>query len=191
MNPRRIEWKSIDTLKPDPYTIPQQAIFDINNDGKDELVIKTSWPVYKALVETLFIFPADSDLLSKLKPGKGGEEALFNTPNIVFSSVGTNSSYYLRQVPQLLQDEILQYQFKQLRKRKDLKNVTDEEIRKSISKANIGPSFVLQPFIWHRTAYISISDRIAEWIVIGKYKQAEEVQDICYFYDRSHRFISY
>lgn len=49
------------------------------------------------------------------------------------------------------------------------------------SEAWIGGHFVLNPFIWEGTSYISITDQMPRWVVIAKYKQSEELQDICYF----------
>ena len=89
----------------------------------------------------------------------------------------------------MLQEEDLAYKLNHLPKY--LKKVNIKDLRKNLDKAYIGPSYVLQPFIWHGITYISMTDRIPEWIVVGKYKQAEDVQDICYFYDHSHRFINY
>lgn len=184
----RIEWENIDTLNEDSFTHVQRAIFDINNDGKNELVIKTSLQEFNSFNETLYIFPADSDALSKLKPGKGGLEALSLTANFLFGD-DTNQSYYLKSVPKLLQEKILVYKLKHLPNY--LKNVNINDLRRDLGKTTIGPFFVLQPFIWHGITYISMTDRNQEWIVVGKYKQAEEIQDICYIYDHTHKFISY
>jgi hypothetical protein len=49
----------------------------------------------------------------------------------------------------------------------------------------IGGHFVLNPFILEGTSYISMTDLTPRWIVIAKYKQAEEMQDICYFFNNN------
>jgi hypothetical protein len=49
---------------------------------------------------------------------------------------------------------------------------------------NIGPIFVLQPFLWERAFYISMTGLERDWVVIAKYRQAENVQDVCYFQRR-------
>ncbi len=123
------------------------ALFDINNDGKNELVINSRGRLHGIDIDNLYIFPEDSDVLSKLKPGAGGLHALMDSVEL-FST--HNNVYFL----------------------KDLPNAYD-----------VGASvyFVLKPFIWHGTTYISITDQTPRWIVIAKYKQAEETQDICYF----------
>lgn len=45
----------------------------------------------------------------------------------------------------------------------------------------IGGIFVLQPFILAKTAYVSMTDLQAEWVVIAKYDKTNELQDVCYF----------
>ena len=184
----RINWQRIDDLhKPHVPPTTRWAIFDINNDGKDELVIKQTWTRNYLLEESLYIFPADSDVLLKLKSGQGGMKELFDDSNMIFSY--KNIIYYLKDLPDSLQKKILAYKLKHLPKY--LKKANIKDLRKDLSKARIAGSFVLWPFSWHGTTYISMTDRNPEWIVVGKYKQAEDVQDICYFYDHSHRFINY
>ncbi|BBP01842.1 hypothetical protein [Sulfuriferula nivalis] len=184
----QINWLSIDSLNDDSYSFVQRAIFDINNDGKNELVVKSTMQEFNYFNDVLYIFPMESNVLSKLKPGKGGLEALSSTPDFLFGN-DTNYSYHLKNVPTLLKEQILAYKLKHLPKY--LKKTNTEELRKNFDHASIGGFFVLQPFIWHGTTYISMADRNPEWLVVGKYKQAKEIQDICYFYDQSHKFINY
>lgn len=183
----RIGWEDVDILEPDPYATPQRAVFDINNDGKNELVISQTWTMNNALEESLYIFPSDNDVLSKLKPGKGGLAPLFDDKNMLFSY--KNILYYLKDLPNVFQKKILSYKLSHLPKY--LKKVRIQDLNRDLGKAYVGGTFVLQPFIFHGITYISITDRNPEWIIVGKYKQAEEVQDICYFYDQSHRFIHF
>ena len=58
-----IKWQTDDELE------LTHTFFDINNDGKNELVIKSVWPLNGIDEETLYIYPAGSDVFSKLKPG--------------------------------------------------------------------------------------------------------------------------
>ena len=183
----RIDWENINENEDDVISSLTRAKFDINNDGKNEIVVKFSGPVLAVNVDTLLIYPEGSEIFSK-DPETGKRGRLLNTSNILFGG-NNNQSYYLKQVPKLLQEEDLTYKLKHLPKY--LKKVNIKVLRKNLAKAYIGPSYVLQPFIWHGTTYISMTDRNPEWIVVGKYKQAKEVQDICYFYDQSHRFINY
>lgn len=183
----RIKWENIDKDNPFPMLNSWlRADFDINNDGKDETVVKFSGRVQAANLDTLYIYPGGSDIFSKnTDTGKRGR--LLETPNMLFE--GYHSLHYLKHVPKLLQEKILTYKLKHLPKY--LKKVNVNDLRRDIGKPYIAGSFVLQPFIWHGTTYISITNRHPEWIVVGKYKQAKEVQDICYFYDQSHRSVQY
>ncbi len=42
-----------------------QAVFDLNNDGRDELVVKTTFCMKGGPSDSLYIFPADSPVLSE------------------------------------------------------------------------------------------------------------------------------
>jgi hypothetical protein len=101
----------------------------------------------------LFIFPEDSDILSRLKPGPGGLSDMFASANKLSL---TGKGY-------------------------ELKAMTGG---KGESVPNIGPVLVLQPFLWERTVYISMTELERDWVVIAKYRQAEYVEDVCYFKSR-------
>lgn len=122
-----------------------RGIFDINNDGKNELVIKQSACLSGILTDSLYIYPDNSDVLS-FNPKSGKLNPLKDTDN----KLGEHEVYYLKDLPKT-------------------------------SEAWIGGHFVLNPFIWEGASYISMTDQMPRWIVIAKYKQAEEMQDICYF----------
>lgn len=177
----QIKWESIDKLDNSFVMRFLRADFDINNDGKIETVIKFSGHVQAVDIDQLSIYPGDDDIYINPMPDKAGMGKLKDTPNLLFDS--NNNIYYLQDLSEKLQDKILAY------KRTHLPKYIKDG--KYMSKANVGGSFVLEPFIWHGTSYISITDRIQEWIVVGKYKQREELEDICYFYDHTHKFINY
>jgi len=183
----RIEWENLNDLDHPIGTSDLRADFDINNDGKDETVVKFSGHVQAADLDILYIYPGGSDIFSNPNLDTGKRGRLLETPNMLFE--GYHSLYYLKHVPKLLQEKILAYKLKHLPKY--LRNVNINDLRRDLGKPYIAGSFVLQPFIWHATTYISITNRNPEWIVVGKYKQAKEVQEICYFYDQSHKFIQY
>lgn len=42
-----------------------RAVFDVNNDGRDELVVKTTFCMKGAPSDSLYVFPADSPVLSQ------------------------------------------------------------------------------------------------------------------------------
>jgi hypothetical protein len=140
-----IDWQMDDDLD------IEHAFFDINNDGKNELVIYYAGMLSGFPIDNLFIYPADSDVISKLKPRS--LSSLFDTPNHLFSS--GNQIYVLKDLP------------------------------KKTEVAWVGGRFVLNPFILEGTSYVSMTDLTPRWVVITKYKQAEELQDICYFFNPS------
>jgi uncharacterized protein YecT (DUF1311 family) len=139
-----IEWKDDSDLG------LMHAIFDINNDGKNELVLKSTRGFHGIESDTLYIFPADSDVFSKLKPGAGGLKVLFDNPNRFFSQDG----YHFKELP-------------------------------NSREASVDVYFITHPFIWAGTSYISLTDITPQWVVIAKYLKAEELQDVCYFYDKN------
>jgi uncharacterized protein len=130
----------------------KHAIFDINNDGKKELVIESTRGYHGIENDHFVIFPAESDVLSKLKPGPGGWMPMADNPNRFFSA--HNNVYNLKELPES-------------------------------REAAVDVYFIIHPFIWGGTSYISLTDITPEWIVIAKYLKAEELQDVCYFYDKN------
>ena len=143
-------WKSVDQDEANhpTYGCSQlwRGIFDINNDGKNELVVKWSACLSGNLTDSLYIYPSDSDVLT-FNPKSGKLNPLTDTDNELGSQV-----YHLKALPET-------------------------------SEFWVGGLFVLQPFIWDGTNYISMTDIRPRWIVIAKYKQAAEMQDICYFFN--------
>lgn len=128
------------------------AVFDINNDGKKELVIETTAGFHGIENDTFYIFPAESDVLAQLKPGQGGWKPLFEANNQFFSI--HNNLYHLRELPPSQAGAISVY-------------------------------FIMHPFIWEGVSYISITDIAPQWIAISKYIKAEELQDVCYFFNKN------
>jgi uncharacterized protein YecT (DUF1311 family) len=80
---KKIEWKA-DSKTPDLL----YAIFDINNDDKRELVLRTTSGFHGIDTDSYYIFPENSDIFSKLKPGAGGMRAMFDTPDKFSGSNG-------------------------------------------------------------------------------------------------------
>ena len=171
-----IDWEPID---PD-Y---EKAVFDINNDEKDETVIKFSGHVLATNLDSLQIYLPDQQIFAKAN--NGGRGRLLDTPNSLFE--GPPSIYYLKEVPEQLKKTILEYKLNHLPKY--LRNVNLRDLRKDFEQPYIAGGFVVQPFKWNTIYYVSITSyNDPEWIVIAKYKEAKDVKDICYFYDQSHRF---
>jgi hypothetical protein len=134
----------------------RHALFDINNDGMDELVIKTSHCLRDQLADSLYIFPSGSKVLEAIK--EPGSQALATATGKV----------------ELMGKGGFWYELKRLSKGK-----------KGELTPGIGGVLVLQPLLKGKTAYISMTDLHQEWIVIAKYKQADTLEDICYFHGKS------
>jgi hypothetical protein len=129
--------------------------FDINNDGKEDLVIKRSACLRDNLSDSFYMFPGNSDVLMRLKSGPGGLDPLFETSN---KFARTSNAYVLAELPLDQTEGIAQ---------------------------DIGGIFVIQPFIWDKKTYLSMTDLHQEWIVINQYQGEDRFQDICYFHGKS------
>ena len=182
---KRIPWKSVD-ISDERYpnygcSSIKQAIFDINNDDNNELVIKWSGCLRDQLTDRIYIFPTDNDVLSKLKPGPGGLKPLFNTRDKLELSGKAGQRYVLKELPIPMREKLME----------EIKKQMSELLKKGLIKeddlepAGIGGVLSLQPFIWKETTYISMTDLHQEWIVIAKYLQRETLEDICYFHGKS------
>jgi hypothetical protein len=182
----QIHWSNINEFENNPSLRYFRADFDINNDGKIETVLKLSGHVLAVDVDQIRIYP--SDAIYQTPPTETGVLGkLKDTSNLLFSA--DNNIYYLKDLSPKLQAQILEFKLKHLPKY--LKKVNTQNLRTSLSRSYIPGSFVLKPFIWEGVAYISMTSRNPEWIVVSKYKQAEELQDICYIYNSTHRYINY
>lgn len=80
---RKIEWHA-DSRDSDLL----YSIFDINNDGKNELVFRTTTGFHGINTDSYFIFPENSDISSKLTPGPGGGRALYETQDRIEGNEG-------------------------------------------------------------------------------------------------------
>jgi hypothetical protein len=172
-----VSWKPIDLhVRNSTDQIIETAVLDIDNDGKKDLVVKVTGFMHSKLTDSLHIFPPDSDVLSKLRPGPGGLGPLYVTPDkIDFSERG----YVLKDLPSPIREKLMA----------DLKKQLAEPLKKGLIKAeNLdpamtgGPGSVLQPFVWKNTVYINMTNLHQEWIVLSKYKSGGRLVDICYFH---------
>ena len=159
----KIKWQPVGTSS------AEQARFDINNDGNNELVVKYTWGNLRgAPDDSLYFFPSNSDVLTKLRPGQGGLKALSDTTNKL-----DLQTYALKNLPEPLEKQVVV----------NIRKKLSESVKNLDLKPSIGGHFILRPLIFDEISYISMTDITSEWIVIGKYKQADEMQDICYFYN--------
>lgn len=80
---KRIKWEPVvvkGEKRMDPScSVLQHAIFDANNDGYDDIVIKLSACFRDRLSDSFYVFPKDSDVLTKLTPES--YRALFEAQN--------------------------------------------------------------------------------------------------------------
>jgi len=128
------------------------------------------------MTDRLFIFPHDSNVLSKLRSGPGGFGPLYNTPNkLNFSERG----YALKDLPLPIKEKLM----------KDLKRQLAEPLKKGLIKEEGlapaltgGPGSVLRPFVWGKTVYTLVTNLHGDWISISKYISGSNLEDICYFH---------
>ena len=82
----RIQWEAIKNIYDERYPVHscdslQRADFDIDNDGHSNLVLKYCGCLHDLMGDGLFIFPENSNILSRLKPGPGGLFDMFASAN--------------------------------------------------------------------------------------------------------------
>jgi len=154
----QLKWRSYETgEKTYGCEILRYAIFDINNDETEDLVIKYSACLRSQLSDSLFVFPSDSDVLSRLKPGPDGWAPMFTAPN-QFNRPG--GFYSLSEL---------------------------DPAQNEGNRVAIGGVFKLNPFIWNKTSYVSMTDLFPEWVVIAKYLREDKFQDVCYLHGPTFR----
>lgn len=153
------------------------ARFDINNDGTEELVFKVFSSFNGVPGEGIYIFPSNSDLLTKLTLPERGRYGL--APKEVFDTESKfdPEEYYLKDLPHPLESALVG------KARNELSNLIKARIKDADLRPFISRSFSLKPFSFNNTTYVSITDLVSVWIVVAKYKQAEEMEDFCYFYN--------
>ncbi len=135
--------------------------------------------MHSQLTDSLHIFPPDTDVLSKLRPGPGGLRPLYVTPDkIDFSERG----YVLKDLPSPIREKLMADLKKQLSETLKKGLIKEENLAPAITG---GPGSVLQPFLWRNSVYINITNLHQEWIVISKYKSGGTLEDICYFHGPS------
>jgi hypothetical protein len=149
------KWETIKSIYDERYPAHscdslQRANFDIDNDGHSNLVLNHSGCLHDLMSDGLFIFPENSDIHSRLKPGPGGLSDMFASAN-KFELTG------------------------------DLYELKETKGKKGALPPSIGTVFVLQPFLWGQIFYISVTGLERDWVVIAKYRQPENIQDVCYF----------
>ncbi|ULA62145.1 MAG: hypothetical protein LZF86_10004 [Nitrospira sp.] len=132
-------------------SVLQRAIFDVNNDGQDDLVIKWSACFRGNPIDSLYVFPKDSDAVTRLKSGPKGWGVLFDAEN---KFGGIDSRWFsLDELPLDQTDGI---------------------------KQGIAGAFI-HPFIFHGITYVSIEGLLLDWVAINQYLGKDHFKDVCYF----------
>src|SRR6266545_457324 len=129
-----VSWEPIDLRdRVSRGQIIEKALLDINNDGRNELVVKHSGFMHSLKTDSLFIFPADSNVLAKLRPGPGGVSPLYGTPDkIDFPERG----YVLKDLPSPIREKLMA----------DLKKQLSEPLKKGLIKEeNLAPAMTGGP----------------------------------------------
>lgn len=149
---KTVEWKAVELKGQGPKTRHcsslDKAIFDLDNDGQPDLVVKTTFCMKGSPSDSFYMFPADSAVL---------EQANWQDLSPLLATSDkfekTGGTYPLTQLP------------------------TEE---KGVSRTPLSGVFTVQPFMLDGSAYVSLADGRAEWMVIAKYLRGERFEDQCY-----------
>ena len=132
---RQITWKPVELKGQGPKSRHcsslDKAIFDLDNDGQPDLVVKTTFCMKGSPSDSFYMFSADSAVLEQanwqdLSP-------LLATPD---KFERTGGAYPLTQIP--IQET-------------------------GVSRTPLTGVFTVQPFMVDGSAYVSLTDRRAEW----------------------------
>ena len=164
-----IKWEPLEKVLGEKFKdshcgIYRTAKFDINNDGRAEIVVKVSGCEKSQLTDFIYIFNADDPFFSSFS----------DLADLMDKNIGEFPSdetvlggYHLKLIPP--------------------KDTT-------FGKFYQGPAgwMTLNPFLYEGASYLAVTDREGSrsegrWFVIGKYKKAGELDDICYFRDKNAR----
>ncbi len=153
-----IQWERIEVKSEPRDTYCYQVLkarFDIDNNGTDDLVIRTRHCYKSQLTDQLYIFPSASTADELLQDANS--QALDMTQNKI-----ETDGYYLRQGP----------------KNKKV------DPAKALGWIGYG-ALVLEPFKQKDKYYVALSDLSQEWIAIARYLGKEDLEDVCYFHGKA------
>ena len=154
---RQIAWKPVELRGQGPKTRHcsslDKAMFDLDNNGQPDLVVKTTFCMKGSPSDSFYMFPADSAVLEQanwqdLSP-------LLATPD---KFERTGGAYPLTQLP------------------------TEETGETGVSRTTLTGVFTVQPFMLDGSAYVSLTDGRAEWTVIAQYRGSGRFEDLCYLH---------
>ena len=162
---KTIEWQPLaqtlgSKFKDEPCSVSQLAKFDINNDGRQDMVVKLTGCFHSRPTDSIYFLDPENPALSSY----GGFS------DIIENSIGrfpADSSV------------LAVYNIKQLQPVKTTK----------ASKVYHGVAgwLVINPFIYQGISYLAIADNTKESFLIGKYKSPEELDEGCYFESKTSK----
>jgi len=138
--------------------------FDINNDGKEEVVIKTEGMLHGIVTEQLFYFRGKDSAYFNNEEGFDTKILYDKATGRVGGGVGFEANGYgLKELPKI-----------------SIGVVGDKE---AYAHYVVGGHFYIDPFIFNGTYYIDMKDKqlgIRKWLVILKYTKDNQIKDVCY-----------
>jgi hypothetical protein len=175
---RILEGKRDYPLRPyDTSTTVALSRFDINNDGKEEVVIKKESMLYGILTEDLFYFK-DEDLANFNNKDGFDIKILYDraTGRVGGGAGFEGNTYELKELPKISVGIIL-----------------DKE---TYSHPIVGGHFYLNPFRLKGSYYVDMKDEVpydkyrvysGKYLVILKFTEDNLLKDVCYFLKTSYR----
>lgn len=141
------------------------SMFDINNDGTKEIVIKSDGPKRNRIPsDVIYVFKQqDSKYFDEFKYGINRNHELLAKAIIILGGGG----YFLNEIPPVEIAPKLGYE----------KNV--------VIRNALGLGFFFNPFLYKETYFSTMTDQHPDyprnWLVITKNNPENQVQDVCYY----------
>lgn len=167
---RTIKWASLNESARTNPVIPDVryslASLDINNDGKQEYVVKESGLLGGAWSDNFYIFNANVGGREDIKRSKAD-------PNITLAKLEMTGRFYeLKMIPP--------------------RTYASGPFKGKSFPVTVGGRFSIYPMLFRKNTYISINERLAtnndfntidfsDWHVIAKYLPDNQLLDVCYF----------
>jgi len=149
------------------------SMFDINNDGTKEIVIKSDGPkINRIPSDIIYAFKQqDSKYFDDFKYGINRNHDVLSKAIIIWGGAygrpPFNDGYFLNEIPP----------FEIAPELGDEKNVVIRNV--------LGVRFFFNPFLYNETYYSTMTsnhlEQVANWLVILKNTPDNKVQDVCYY----------
>lgn len=148
---KTVQWEPVTLKGQGPSTRRcsslDQTRMDLDNDGQEDLVVKATFCPKGSPSNSLYVFPADSDVLDQVN--WQDLSPLLATHKKFERTGGTYPLISL-------------------------------QIGKAQSSPALSLSFSLRPFVLDGVTYVELTDTRREWMVIAKYRDGEQFEDLCY-----------